>query len=111
MKVPSCGVTFVPLHVGHLIRAFSLSETVTVSSNGFLHFSHMNSYLGMVTLPDQSSFRAVSPDWNALGPLRRVRNASLVLPRREYTPGRSGVRSRHDLGITQRALAQQGLAQ
>jgi hypothetical protein len=28
-----------------------------VSSNGFSHFSHMNSYLGMVILPDQSSSR------------------------------------------------------
>jgi hypothetical protein len=55
MKVPICGVTFVLLHVGHLIRAFSFSEMVMVSSNGFLHFSHMNSYLGMVILPDQSS--------------------------------------------------------
>ena len=53
MKVPSCGVTFVLLHVGHLILAFSLSEMVMVSSNGFSHFSHMNSYLGMAVLPDE----------------------------------------------------------
>ena len=57
MNVPSCGVTFVPLHVGHLTLAFPLSEKLMVSSNGFLHFSHMNSYLGMVILPDQSSSR------------------------------------------------------
>jgi len=55
MKDPSCGVTFVLLHVGHLILAFSLSEMVMVSSNGFSHFSHMNSYLGMVTSPIASS--------------------------------------------------------
>ncbi len=61
MKVPSCGVTFVLLHVGHLTLAFSLSEMVMVSSNGFLHFLHMNSYLGMVILPDQSSSRRAHP--------------------------------------------------
>jgi hypothetical protein len=26
---------------------------VMVSSNGFSHFSHMNSYVGMVILPDR----------------------------------------------------------
>jgi hypothetical protein len=57
MNVPSCGVTFVLLHVGRLILAFSFSEMDMMSSNGFLHFSHMNSYLGMVILPDQSSSR------------------------------------------------------
>jgi len=51
MKVPSCGVAFVLLHVGHLILAFSFSEMDIVSSNGFPHFSHMNSYLGMVISP------------------------------------------------------------
>lgn len=40
MKVPSCGVTFVLLQVGHLTLAFSLSEMVMVSSNSFWHFSH-----------------------------------------------------------------------
>jgi len=55
MNVPSCGVTFVPLHVGHVTLAFPLSEKLMVSSNGFLHFSHRNSYLGMVILPDQFS--------------------------------------------------------
>jgi hypothetical protein len=57
MNVPSCGVTFVPLHVGHLTLAFPLSEKVMLSSNGVLHFSHMNSYLGMVILPDRSPSR------------------------------------------------------
>ena len=51
MKVPSCGVTFVLLHVGHLTMAFSLSEMLMVSSNGFVHLSHMNSYLGMISSP------------------------------------------------------------
>jgi len=63
MKVPSCGVTFVLLHVGHLTLALSLSEMVMVSSNGFLHFSHMNSYLGMVTLPDQPFSRRAHSAW------------------------------------------------
>ena len=39
MKPPNCGVTFVPLHAGHLGFAFSCSEIVMVSSKGFLHFS------------------------------------------------------------------------
>jgi hypothetical protein len=63
MNVPSCGVTFVLLHVGHLILAFSFSEMDMVNSNGFLHFSHMNSYLGMVILPDQSSSRRAHSAW------------------------------------------------
>ena len=37
MKDPSCGVTFVPLHVGHVGLAFARSEMVRVSSNGFWH--------------------------------------------------------------------------
>src|SRR5262249_29027604 len=57
MKAPSCGATFVRLHAGHLTLAFSRSEMVMMSSNGFLHSSHINSYLGMVILPGQSSFR------------------------------------------------------
>src|SRR5262249_6104176 len=57
MKAPSCGATFVPLHAGHVTLAFSRSEMVMMSSNGFVHSSHMNSYLGMVILPGQSSFR------------------------------------------------------
>jgi len=56
MKVPSRGVTFVPLHVGHWILAFSLSEIVMISSKGFSHFSHMNSYLGMTTLVAGSAY-------------------------------------------------------
>jgi hypothetical protein len=72
MKVPSCGVTFVLLHVGHLIRAFSFSEMVMVSSNGFRHFSHMNSYLGMVILPDQSSSRRAHSAWRFKIRLHRV---------------------------------------
>src|SRR5207247_11030362 len=47
MKPPSCGVTFVPLHAGHWGFAFSRSESVMTSSNGFLHFSQRNSYLGI----------------------------------------------------------------
>src|SRR5262249_23309087 len=43
MKPPSCGVTFVPLHVGHFGFVFSRSEMVTVSSKGLLHFSQRNS--------------------------------------------------------------------
>src|SRR5215468_10967810 len=57
MKAPSCGATFVPLHAGHVTLAFSRSEMVMMSSNGFVHSSHINSYLGMVILPGQSSFR------------------------------------------------------
>src|SRR5262245_23203575 len=57
MKAPNCGATFVPLHAGHLTLAFSRSEMVMMSSNGFVHSSHINSYLGMVILPGQSSFR------------------------------------------------------
>src|SRR5215831_19047658 len=57
MKAPNCGATFVPLHAGHLTLAFSRSEMVMMSSNGFSHSSHINSYLGMVILPGQSSFR------------------------------------------------------
>jgi len=56
MKVPSWGVTFVPLHVGHWILAFSLSEIVMISSNGLSHFSHINSYLGMTTLVAGSAY-------------------------------------------------------
>ena len=56
MKVPSWGVTFVPLHLGHWILAFSLSEIVMISSKGFSHFSHLNSYLGMTTLVAGSAY-------------------------------------------------------
>src|SRR5690242_5844563 len=49
MKLPSGATTFVPLHVGHLSLAFSRSEMVMVSSKGFWHVSHRNSYLGMVS--------------------------------------------------------------
>src|SRR6516165_2501769 len=49
MKLASCGVTFVPLHEGHLGLAFSRSEMVMVTSNGFWHCSQRNSYLGMVS--------------------------------------------------------------
>src|SRR5215831_18930909 len=57
MKAPNCGATFVPLHAGHLTLAFSRSEMVMMISNGFVHSSHINSYLGMVILPGQSAFR------------------------------------------------------
>jgi hypothetical protein len=72
MNVPSCGVTFVLLHVGHLILAFSFSEMDMVSSNGLLHFSHMNSYLGMVILPGQSSYRRAHSAWRFKIRLHRV---------------------------------------
>src|SRR5215469_17512920 len=49
-KLPNSGVTLVPLQLGHLIAAFSLSEMVMRRSNGFSHFSHMNSYVGMMIL-------------------------------------------------------------
>ena len=56
MKPVSCGVTFVPLHVGHVGFAFSRSEMVMIRSNGFLHFSHMNSYRGIEpTLPSSGA--------------------------------------------------------
>src|SRR5215471_8058353 len=38
-KPENCATTFVPLHVGHFGLAFSRSEMVMISSNGFLHFS------------------------------------------------------------------------
>src|SRR2546428_9500271 len=52
MKPPSCGVTFVPLHFGHVTFAPSCSEMVMVRSKGFLHFSQRYSYLGMGLSPD-----------------------------------------------------------
>ncbi len=42
--------TFLPLHFGQQNFFFSYSATVTVSVNFFLHFSHMNSYVGMANL-------------------------------------------------------------
>jgi hypothetical protein len=43
MKTPSCGRTFELLHFGHFTLPFSRSKMVKINSNGFLHFSHMNS--------------------------------------------------------------------
>jgi hypothetical protein len=43
MNPLNCGTTFVPLHVGHWVFAFSCSDMVMVSSNGFWHFSQRNS--------------------------------------------------------------------
>jgi hypothetical protein len=42
MKLPSCGTTFVLLHLGRLGFAFSHPEMVMVSSKGFRHFSQRN---------------------------------------------------------------------
>jgi hypothetical protein len=58
MNVPSSGVTVLPLQVGHVILVLARSDIVMVSSNGFWHVSHMNSYLGMVILLDQPTLCA-----------------------------------------------------
>ena len=42
--------TLTLLHFGHLIFFFSYSEIFKFRSNGFLHFSQINSYVGMLNL-------------------------------------------------------------
>ena len=58
--------TFLPLHFGHRAFFLSYSTTVMVSVNFFLHFSHMNSYVGMVlTSCDMYTFRVVGHEITA----------------------------------------------
>ena len=70
MNVPRSGVTFLPLQLGQMVLALARSDMVMISSNGFLHVSHMNSYLGMVILLARSP-RALSD----AEPLHRILDA------------------------------------